>query len=136
MRFRLSDLLLFALLFVFVTAFPVDLIPIDLTYQLLVRIGLRALLLTYYIYIIYKYRIKIFGVANIKNLMLCLPFFIICGSNFVASSIVGGFNGPTMGALDLSLYIVYTLMIAVSPSLISSPERLGSESLSIFLLRA
>ena len=118
MRFRLSDLLLFALLFVFIAAFPVDLIPIDLTYQILVRIGLRALLITYYIYIIYKYRIKIFGIANIKNLLLCLPFFIICGSNFVASSIVGGFAGPTMGALDLSLYIVYTLMIAVSEEIV------------------
>ena len=59
MRFRFYDLLLFALLFVFVAAFPVDLIPVDLTYQLLVRIGLRALLLTFYIYLIVKNKMKI-----------------------------------------------------------------------------
>ena len=118
MRFRFSDLLLFALLFVFVAAFPVDLIPVDLTYQLLVRIGLRLLLLIYYVYIIYKYHIKIFGIANIKNLLLCLPFFIICGSNFVASSIVGGFIGQTMGTLDLSLSIVYTLLIAITEEIV------------------
>lgn len=118
MRFRLSDLLLFALLFVFVAAFPVDLIPVNNTYQLLVKIGLRALLITYYIYIICKYRIKIFGIANIKNFLLCLPFFVICGSNFVASSIIGGFSGPSLIAIDLVLSIVYTLMIAVSEEIV------------------
>ena len=118
MRFRLSDLLLFALLFVFVAAFPVDLIPVDLTYQLLVRIGLRALLLTYYIYIIIKYKIKVFGNANIRNLLLCLPFFIVCGSNFVASSIVGGFAGPSLSAIDMALSTIYTLFIAVSEEIV------------------
>ena len=118
MRFRLSDLLLFALLFVFVAAFPVDLIPLDLTYQLLVRIGLRLLLLTYYIYIIVKYKIKVFGNANIRNLLLCLPFFIVCGSNFVASSIVGGFAGPTLSPIDMTLTTILTLFVAISEEIV------------------
>ena len=118
MRFRLSDLLLFALLFVFVAAFPVDLIPLDLTYQLLVKIGLRLLLLTYYIYIIVKYKIKVFGNTNFRNLLLCLPFFIVCGSNFVASSIVGGFAGITMAPIDFALSIILTLMIAISEEIV------------------
>ena len=118
MRFRLSDILLFALLFVFVAAFPVDLIPLDLTYQLLVRIGLRLLLLTYYIYIIVKYKIKVFGNANIRNLLLCLPFFIICGSNFVSSSIVGGFAGPTMSVINMVLSTFLTLFVAISEEIV------------------
>ena len=118
MRFRMSDILLFALLFIFVAAFPVDLIPVVLTYQLLIRIGLRALLLTYYIYIIIKYKIKVFGNTNYRNLLLCIPFFIVCGSNFVASSIVGGFAGITMSALDFVLLTILTLMVAISEEIV------------------
>ena len=118
MRFRLSDILLFALLFVFVAAFPVDLIPLDLTYQLLVRIGLRLLLLTYYVYIIIKYKIKIFGNTNYRNLLLCIPFFIVCGSNFVASSIVGGFNGPSLSIIDMVLSTILTLFVAISEEIV------------------
>nr|MCR4911470.1 hypothetical protein [Bacilli bacterium] len=112
MRFRFSDLLLFILIFIFVAAFPVDLIPVAPIYQLAIIVGLRGLLVAYYIYIIIKYRIKVFGIANIKNLLLCLPFFLVAASNMIAAGIDGGFNGVFDSPWVLVLNTIYTLFIA------------------------
>ena len=118
MRFRFSDLLLYILIFIFVAAFPVDLIPVAPIYQLLIIVALRGLLVAYYIYIIIKYRIKIFGVANVKNLLLCLPFFLIAASNMIASGIQGGFTGVIDSPWYLVLNTIYTLFIAISEEII------------------
>ena len=112
MRFKFSDLLLFILIFIFVVAFPVDLLPFDVFYQNLVVIGLRSMLVAYYIYIIIKYKIKIFGIANIKNLLLCIPFCLIAFSNFTASFIDGGFFGVSMSPGIFVESIVMTILIA------------------------
>ena len=66
MKFRLVDVLVFALLFIFVAAFPVDLIPIDAIYKLVIQIGLRLLILGYYIYIIIINKINVFKFYNEK----------------------------------------------------------------------
>lgn len=118
MRFRFSDILLFALLFVFVAAFPYDLLPLDIVYLYLVRIGLRLLIIAYYVYIIFKYKIKIFGVTNFINLLLCLPFFIVSISNFTASWLFGGFNGVSMSPAVMTLSTVLTLLTAISEEIV------------------
>ena len=118
MRFKTSDLLLFVLLFIFVAAFPVDLIKVELTYQILIQIGLRGLLLTFYIYLIVKNKIKIFGMASWRNILLCLPFLLACFSNIIASSIDGEFLGSSIKTIDVVLLSIYTLMIAISEEII------------------
>lgn len=118
MRFRFSDLLLFVLIFVFVTAFPVDLIPVNLFWQLMIRIGLRLMLLGYYIYIIIKNRMKVFGIANIINVLLCIPFVLISFSNITASLIDGGFSGVIEENSVFVAKIIMTLLIAISEEIV------------------
>ena len=118
MRFRLWDLVLFLLLFIFVSAFPVDLISNDLTVRLGIQIGLRCLVLVYYIYLIIRNRMKIFGIANIKYLLLCLPFILLGFSNILAALIDGAFLGSTSSPLFLSVYAVYMLVSVVSEEIV------------------
>ena len=118
MRFSFSDLLLFILLFVFVAAFPVDLIPVDLTYQLLIQIGLRLLLLTFYIYLIIKNRMKIFGMASWRNILLCVPFLLAAFSNIIACSIDGSYLGMIVSPQIVILLSIHTLLIAISEEII------------------
>lgn len=114
MKFRLIDILIFALLFIFVAAFPVDLIPIDAIYKLVIQIGLRLLILGYYIYIIVINRINIFRFYNWKRLLLFVPFLLICFSNLIASGIEGGYPGiTTMSDAYLSLLILFHLLTAI-----------------------
>ena len=118
MRFKYSDLLLFILIFVFVAAFPVDLLPIDYAYKLLVLIGLRLMLLSYYIYIIIKWRIKIFGVENIKNLLFCIPFVLIGFSNIIATKIDGTFGPIVTEPLVMVFLSILTLLTAITEEII------------------
>ena len=118
MRFRYSDLLIFILLFVFVAAFPIDLIPVSYTYKLLILIGLRLMILAYYIYIIIRNRIKIFGIANIKNLLLCIPFYLVAFSNLIATAIDGEFLGATLEPLAMVFYSILTLLIAITEEIV------------------
>lgn len=118
MRFKFNDLLILILLFVFVAAFPIDLIQVSSFFKVMIRCGLRLLLIGYYIYIIIRDKIKVFGVSNIKNALLCLPFFIICSSNFIASGLFGGFTGPTMEIDMLIILSVESLLIAISEEII------------------
>ena len=90
MRFNLLDTILFSLMLIFVSCFPYSRLGIELIYQNIIAIGLRLLVLIYYIYIIYRNRIKIFGIANIKNILICVPFLIACFSNLIAYKIDGG----------------------------------------------
>ena len=89
MRFRFFDILLFALLFIFVNSFPIDLFGIPLIYQEVIRIGLRLLLLSYYIYVFTKNRINIFKFANYRRSLLFVPFLLACFSNFIAAGVAG-----------------------------------------------
>lgn len=118
MRFRYNDLLLFILIFVFVAAFPIDLIPVEYAYKLLILIGLRLLMLSYYIYIIIKWRIKIFGIANIRNLLLCIPFFIVSFSNLIATSIDGEFLGPIVTPMVMAFTTILTFISAVTEEIV------------------
>ena len=114
MRFKLTDILIFALLFVFVVSFPVDLFPIDGVYKLLIQIGLRLLILGYYIYIFIINRINIFKFYNWKRLLLFTPFLLASFSNFIASGIDGGFGGyVTMSGTYFALLIFYHLLVAI-----------------------
>lgn len=114
MKFRVSDLLIFILLFIFVSAFPVELFNISLFWQLIIRIGLRVLILAYYIYICIRNRINIFKFYNLKRIILFLPFFLACCSNLIAAGIDGAYTGITTYTIDiLSLMIIYHLLGAI-----------------------
>lgn len=114
MKFRISDLLIFALLFIFVAAFPVDLFPIEETYRLIIRISLRLLILAYYIYICYVNRINIFKFYNLRNMLLFIPFLLACFSNLIAAGIDSGFTGLLMYSnVNLALIIIYYFLGAV-----------------------
>ena len=111
MRFRFIDIALFALTFIFVNAFPVDLLPLDIVGQLAVRIGLRVILLAYYIYTLWRRRINIFRFANYRRVLLFVPFLLVCFSNIIAAGIAGlPFTAVTVDPLYLSLIIVYHLV--------------------------
>lgn len=118
MRIKFSDLLLFILLFIFVAAFPVDLINVDLEYKILIQIGLRVLLLVFYIYLIIKNRMKIFGMANLMNILMFLPFLLACFSNMIASSIDGGFSGVQYSPTIIALYSLLMLVVALSEEIV------------------
>ena len=81
MKFRVSDILIFCLLFIFIVAFPVDLIPVEAIYRLVIQISLRALILAYYIYVCVRNRINVFKFYNLKRLLLFTPFLLACFSN-------------------------------------------------------
>lgn len=110
MKFRLLDILLFALLFIFVNAFPVDLFPIGVIEQLIIRIVLRFVLLLYYIYLIWRYRINLFKFANYRRGLLFLPFIIICFSNIIAGAIAGSSFDVSIDPVILPLTIFYHLL--------------------------
>ena len=114
MKFRFSDLLIFALLFIFVAAFPVDLFNIDATYKLLIQISLRLLILVYYIYICFVNRINIFKFSNLTRALLFVPFLLACFSNLIAFGLDGANStGVTMCSGYLSLFIIYHFVGAV-----------------------
>lgn len=110
MRFRFVDLLLFALLFIFINSFPIDLITTDELTRLLIRIGLRVLLLGYDIYVIWRNRINIFKFANYRNVGLFLPFVLVCFSNIIAASIAGLNFEVSVNSVMLPLIIIYYLL--------------------------
>lgn len=118
MKSKFIDLLLYALLFVFVAAFPVDRFPIDPIYQTVIQIGLRVLLIGFYIYLIAKNKVKIFGIASFKFILFCIPFFLACFSNIIASQINGGVSPSQMGAEMLAVNIVLSFVIAVSEEIL------------------
>lgn len=114
MKFRFSDLLIFALLFIFVAAFPVDLFKIDASYKLLIQISLRLLILFYYFYICFVNRINIFKFQNLKRALLFIPFLLACFSNLIAFGLDGSQTaGVTMSSEYLSLFIIYHFLGAV-----------------------
>ena len=114
MKFRVSDLLIFCLLFIFVVAFPVDLFPIEQFYKMLIQVGLRLLILTYYIYICVKYRINLLKFNNWKRLLLFAPFLLACFSNLIAAGIDQGYTGfITMESGYLVLLIIFHFLTAV-----------------------
>ena len=113
MKSQLIDLLIYILLFIFVVSLPVDLLRIELAYELIIRIGLRVILLIFFIYVIWKNKIKVFGNSTFKELLIFLPFFIICFSNIFASLIGGGFDYVKSSCLVLFLEILLCLVGAV-----------------------
>ena len=118
MKFRLIDILLFSLLFIFVVSFPVDMLGLPLMYQYILSIGLKVLLLTYYAYTFWRYRINIFKFANYRRALLFIPFLIACFSNLIATKISGSnfilFYDPTI----LSLVIVSTVLTAINEEIL------------------
>jgi len=119
MKFRFVDIALFTLTFILVNAFPVDLFNIPEWGQYILRIGLRLILLCYYIYILWKNRINIFKFANYKRAVLFVPFLLVCFSNLIAAGIAG--LPLTVGSVDsvlLPLIIVYHLVGVVLEELL------------------
>ncbi len=119
MRFRLIDILIFALLYIFVSAFPVNLFPIDEMYQLIIQIGLYLLIFGYYIFIIIKNKINVFKFYNWKRLLLFSPFLLACFSNMIATTIDGGY--PVIAETNtviLSLSIIINLLIAITEEIL------------------
>ena len=110
MKFRFIDILLFALVFIFVNAFPVDLLPVNAIGQIAIRISLRFVLLIYYCYTLWRNRINIFKFANYKRVLLFAPFILVCFSNIVAAAIAGlSFQVGAIDPLYVSLIVVYHL---------------------------
>lgn len=109
MKFRFLDILLFALLFIFINSFPVDLFNISYLYQLIIKIGLRFLLVLYYIYILWSNRINIFKFANYRRGLLFLPFIVICFSNLIACGISGAKLGVGSSSTIIILITIYHL---------------------------
>ena len=118
MKFKFIDLLLYALLFVFVAAFPVDRFQIPEIYRATIQIGLRVLLIGFYIFIIIKNKIKIFGMTSISALLFCVPFVIACFSNMIATSIEGTVSGVNMSGEMLAVSIVLSFTIAITEELL------------------
>lgn len=113
MKFRFFDILLLILLFIFVNSFPIDLLRIEPIYQEVIRIGLRLLLLSYYIYIFVKNRINIFKFANYKRALLFVPFLLACFSNFIAAG-VAGLNFSYIGISPIYISLVaFNLLLSV-----------------------
>lgn len=110
MKFKFVDLLLFSLLFIFVNSFPIELITSDPVLILVIRISLRALLLAYDIYILWKNRINIFKFANYRNVGLFIPFILICFSNIIAAGLAGSQFTLAVNPIILSLTILYYLL--------------------------
>ena len=114
MRFKVTDLLIFILLFIFVSAFPVELFHISEFYQLLIRIGLRLLILIYYIYICFTNRINIFKFYNLKRILLFVPFMLACFSNLIAAGIDVAYPGYTVMSDGIfSMLIIYHFLGAI-----------------------
>lgn len=113
MKLSLTDLLIYLLIFIFVVCLPVDLLRLPVEVELTILISLRVTLLAFYIYVILKNKIKIFGNNSIKELLIFLPFFLICFSNVFASLIYGGFVGPSSNGLVLFLKILLCLFGAI-----------------------
>lgn len=114
MKFRFSDLLIFALLFIFVAAFPVDLFQIDERYKLIIHISLRLLILGYYIYVCCVNIINIFKFQNLKRALLFVPFLLASFSNLIAYGLDGARSvGISWGGDYLALVIVDHFLIAI-----------------------
>ena len=114
MKFKFLDILLFALLFIFVVSFPVDLLGISLAWQYVISIILKALLLTYNCYILWRNRINIFKFANYKRALLFIPFLLACFSNLIAiqfSDVNIGFN---YDPIIVVLVSISTLLTAIN----------------------
>lgn len=118
MRFKFIDVLLYTLVFIFVAAFPIDLIPVSEVYKGVILIGLKLFLLGVYIWIIAKNRIKIFGIASYSTILLCIPFFIACFSNMIASKIDGTVGPITMSGSMLAINIVICALTAVTEEIL------------------
>lgn len=112
MRFRFLDILLFALLFIFVKSFPVDLFELTAMQKELIKLGLRILLLTYYIYILWKNRINIFKFANYKRALYFIPFLLACFSNLIAMGVAQSTVLPSFYPWDFIL--VFTINLVLS----------------------
>ena len=114
MKFRVLDIIIFVLLFIFVNAFPVDLFPLETVYLLIIRICLRTLLLAYYIYICVVNKINIFKFYNWKRLVLFVPFLLASCSNLIAAGIDGAYHGELIYSNDmLALLIIFHFLGAV-----------------------
>lgn len=109
MRFKFSDILLYVLIFIFVNAFPVELLRLNEELTLLIHILLRGLLVAFYIYLLVRERINIFKFTNYKNLLLFLPFLLAVCSNFIALAFGGSTNIPSKSTLWLIMMAVYFL---------------------------
>lgn len=118
MRFRFSDLLIFILLFIFVAAFPIDLIKVAPIYQKLILVGLRSLLIAYYVYIIVRNRIKIFGIANLKLLLFAIPLTLACASNLIAYAIDGVNLGSVMSSEEFVVSLLLSLVTAIGEEIV------------------
>ncbi len=111
---KFTDLLILALLFIFVVAFPVDLLPISATYRLLIQISLRLIIIVYYVYICHRNRINIFKFYNWKRILLFTPFLLASFSNLIAAGIDKGYPGMvTMSDEYFSLLIIFYLLGAI-----------------------
>lgn len=112
MRFKFLDILLFVLLLVFVSCFPYDRLGLSYLIEKILAIGFRLCVLAYYLYIIVKNQIKVFGISNRRNIIICIPFLIACFSNMIAFKIDGGtFYKET---INFPVFFVEVLLVFIS----------------------
>ena len=113
MKLSRIDILIYLLLFICIISLPVGWLKLPLLYELIILIGVRLLLLGIFIYKICKNKIKVFGNCAIKELLIFLPFFLICFSNIFASLFGGGFLLSETTILILFLQIFLCLLSAI-----------------------
>lgn len=103
MKVSTRNLLIYILLFIFVAAFPIDLINTTELNKGLIMIALRLVLLSYFVYELIRNRVKIFGLTNFVNLLFCIPLALCWFSNLISASINGCFKTPSF---DAALFVV------------------------------
>ena len=118
MKMRLIDILIYLLLFILVISFPVDLLKLPYFANFLIHIGLRLILLVFYIFKIRQNKIKIKSDKTIKEMLIFLPFFLICFSNIFASLFTGGFTFSSPDVLILVLQILLCFISAILEEII------------------
>ena len=118
MKFKLVDIILFSLLFIFVVSFPVNMLGLSLTWQYVISIGLKLLLLAYNCYILWARRINIFKFANYRNAIFFIPFLLACFSNLIAMKIEGVEYVVYYEPVLLSLVIVSTILTAINEEIL------------------
>lgn len=119
-RIRISDLILYSLLFTAVISFPFNMLPIPDWAKYLVRISLSLLLLISYVFLIKKYQIKIIGNENKKNLLFLLPLIIVLPCNLLTLpfAISIGINNTAITSGIFFLELILTILQAINEEII------------------
>lgn len=105
------DIVIFSLLFIACVSFPYATLNIPIWAKYTLKIAFELVLLISYILMIRKYKISIYGNANIKNLLLMTPLILVLVVNFItipfASSVVFNQGSISSGVFFFELALAF-----------------------------